>query len=231
MTHRVSARRGALADGCLDAPWQCAHFEKRDMLIKTPGALVECPPTCDLRWVLDEVTVQRDRCRDCSVYGALTSTVGERQRDGSVQRGRGGKLQSNLGRSGTRESIRPGTPLQVSQSVRPSSEPSRARHQRGRASRTHSWGNRTSRSESSSRSNSKLSVGTSTVFFDRTELKKVNFVAASRPDSPDRPLGRSVHWGKICVGQRIDGSCNWTIVGNWRRCSLLCVRTSANLVR
>ena len=55
------------------------------------------------------------------------------------------------------------------------------------------------RSESSSRSSSKRSVGTSTVFSDRTELKKVNFVAASRPDSPDRPLARSVDWRKILI--------------------------------
>ena len=89
-----------------------------------------------------------------------------------------------------------GTSLQAGQSLRPCSVPSRARHQRGRASRTHSWGTRTNRSESSSRSSAKRSVGTGTVFIDRTELKKVNFVAASRPDSPDRPLARSVHWRK-----------------------------------
>ena len=116
---------------------------------------------------------------------------------GSVQRGRGGKLQANMGRSGTGEGIRPGTPLQVGQSLRPCFVPSRARHQRGRASRTHSWGNRTNKSESSSRSSSKRSVGTSTVLSDRTELKKVNFVAASRPVSPDRPLARSVVQRKI----------------------------------
>ena len=42
--------------------------------------------------------------------------------------------------------------------LRPSSVPSRARHQRGRASRTHSWCNRTNRSESSSRSSSKRAL-------------------------------------------------------------------------
>ena len=51
--------------------------------------------------------------------------------------------------------------------------------------------------------------------------RSVNFVAASRPDSPDGPLARSVDWRKFCVGQRIDGSCNWKIVGIWRWCSLL----------
>ena len=48
---------------------------------------------------------------------------------------------------------------------------------------------------------------------DRTELKKVNFVAASRPVSPDRPLARSVDWRKFCVGQRINGSCSLLHVG------------------
>ena len=93
-----------------------------------------------------------------------------------------GASKANMGRS-----CAGGTSMQAGQSVRPSSVPSRARHQRGRASRTHSWGNRTNRSESSSRSSSKRSVGTSTVFIDRAELKKVNFVAASRPISPVRP--------------------------------------------
>ena len=56
----------------------------------------------------------------------------------------------------------------------------------------------------------------------------MNFVAASRPISPDRPLARSVDWRKtFCVGQRINGSCDWKIVGNWRRCSLLYVGASA----
>ena len=86
------------------------------------------------------------------------------------------------------------TSLQAGQSVRPSSEPSRTRHQRGTTPRTHSWGTRTNRSESSSRSSSKRSFGTGTVSRDRTELKKVNFVAASRPDSPIRPRVRQVDW-------------------------------------
>ena len=87
-----------------------------------------------------------------------------------------------------------GTLLQAGQSVRPSSEPPRTRHQRGTTPRTHSWGARTNRSESSSRSSSKRSFGTGTVSSDRTELKKVNFVAASRPDSPIRPRLRQVEW-------------------------------------
>ena len=37
------------------------------------------------------------------------------------------------------------TDLQAGQSVRPSSEPSRTRHQRGTTPRTHSWGTRTNR--------------------------------------------------------------------------------------
>ena len=37
-------------------------------------------------------------------------------------------------------------------------------------------------------------MGTGTVSRDRTELKKVNFVAASRPDSPIRPRVRQVDW-------------------------------------
>ena len=52
--------------------------------------------------------------------------------------------------------------------------PSRTRHQRGTPPRTHSWGSRTNRSESSSRSSSKWSFGTGTVSSDRTELKKEN---------------------------------------------------------
>ena len=86
------------------------------------------------------------------------------------------------------------TSLQAGQSVRPSSEPSRPRHQRGTTPRTHSWGTQTNRSESSSRSSSKRRFGTGTVSRDRTELKKVNFVAASRPDSPIRPRVRQVDW-------------------------------------
>ena len=45
--------------------------------------------------------------------------------------------------------IRSGTSLQTGQSVRPSSEPSRTRHQRGTIPRTHSWCTRTNRRESS----------------------------------------------------------------------------------
>ena len=68
--------------------------------------------------------------RDCSIHGDLASTVGERQRGGSVQRGRSGKLPANMGRSGAGEGIRPGAPLQAGQSFRPSSVPTRTRHQR-----------------------------------------------------------------------------------------------------
>ena len=135
--------------------------------------------------------------RDSAFTGLFASVVGERQRGGSAQRGRSGKLQANMGRFGAGEGIRPGTPLQAGQCLRPSSVPSRARHQRGRASRTHSCGNRTNRSASSSRSGSKRSFGTGTVSSDRTELKKVNFVAASRPISPDRSLAQIVDWRKI----------------------------------
>ena len=78
--------------------------------------------------------------------------------------------------------------------ARPSSEPSRTRHQRGTTPRTHSWVTRTNRGESSSRSSSKRSFGTGIVSSDRTELKKVNFVAASRPDSPIRPRLRQDDW-------------------------------------
>ena len=113
------------------------------------------------------------------------------------ERGWSGKPQANEGRHGTGGSIRLGTSLQTGQSVRPSTEPSRTRHQRGSASRTHSWGARTNRSESSFRSSCKRSVGTGTVLCDRTnKLKKVNFVAASRLDSSDRPLTRSADWRK-----------------------------------
>ena len=59
----------------------------------------------------------------------------------------------------------------------------------------HSWGTRTNRSESSSRSSSKRSLGTGTVSSYRIELKKVNFVAASRPDSPIRtPSATACDW-------------------------------------
>ena len=47
---------------------------------------------------------------------------------------------------------------------------------------------------SSPRSSSKRSFGTGTVSSDRTELKKVNFVAAPRPDSPIRPRLRQDDW-------------------------------------
>ena len=107
-----------------------------------------------------------------------------RQHSGSGKRGGSGKLKANVGRHGIGGSFRFGTSLQAGQSVRPSSKPSRTRHQRGTTPRTHSWGTRTNRSESSCRSSSKRSFGTGTVSFGRTELKKVKFVAASRPDSP-----------------------------------------------
>ena len=132
--------------------------------------------------------------RDSGVHGPVASAVGERQHSGSGKRGGSGKPQANVGRHGTGGSFRFGTSLQAGQSVRPSSEPSQARHQRGTTPRTHSWGTRTNRSESSSRSSSKRSFGTGTVSSDRTELKKVNFVAASRPDSPIRPRLRQDDW-------------------------------------
>ena len=62
---------------------------------------------------------------------------------------------------------------------------------------------RTNRSESSflkKKSSSKRSFGTGTVSGDRTELKKVNFVAASRPASPIRPRVRQDDWRqRYCV--------------------------------
>ena len=120
--------------------------------------------------------------RDSGVHGPVASAIGERQHSGSRKRGGSGKPQANVGRHGTGGGFRFGTSLQAGQSVRPSSEPSRTRHQRGTTPRTHSWGTRTNRSESSSRSSSKRSFGTGTVSSDRTELEKLNFVAASRPD-------------------------------------------------
>ena len=110
--------------------------------------------------------------RDTGVHGTVASAVGERQHSGSGQRGGSGKPQANVGRHGTRGSIRFGTSLQAGQSVRPSFELSRTRYQRGTTPRTHSWGTRTNRSESSSRSSSKRSFGTRTVSSDQTELKK-----------------------------------------------------------
>ena len=58
---------------------------------------------------------------------------------GAAKRGGSGKPQANVGRHGTGGSFRFGTSLQAGQSVRPSSEPSRTRHQRGTTPRTHSW--------------------------------------------------------------------------------------------
>ena len=96
-----------------------------------------------------------------------------------------------------------------------SSVPSRARHQRGGASRTHSWGNRTSRSESSSRSTSKRSFGTSTVFSDRAEFKKKGEFRGriSTHITRQTPCSNCGLEKNFCVGQRINGSCNWKIVG------------------
>ena len=75
----------------------------------------------------------------------LASAVGKRQHSGSGKRGGSGKPHANVGRHGTRGSFRFGTSLQAGQSVRPSSEPSRTRHQRGTTPRTHSCGTRTNR--------------------------------------------------------------------------------------
>ena len=114
--------------------------------------------------------------RDSGVHGHVASAVGERQHSGSGKRGGSGKPQANVGRHGTGGGFRFGTSLQAGQSVRPSSEPSRTRHQqRGITPRTHSWGTRTYRSESSSRSSSKRSFGMGTVSSDRTELKNSEF--------------------------------------------------------
>ena len=69
--------------------------------------------------------------------GQGASAVGERQHSGSGQRSWCGKSQANVGRFGTGGGIRSGTLLLAGQSVRPSSEPSRTRHQRGTTPRTH----------------------------------------------------------------------------------------------
>ena len=113
--------------------------------------------------------------RDSGVHGPVASAVTERQHRGSGKRGGTGKPQANVGRYGTGGSFQFGTSLQAGQSARPSSEPSRTRHQRGTTPRTHSRGTRTNRSESSSRSSSKRSFGTGTVSSDRTELKESEF--------------------------------------------------------
>ena len=63
-------------------------------------------------------------------------------------------------------------------------------------------GTRTNRSESSCRSRSKRSYGTGSVSSDRTELKKVNFVEASRPDSPIRPRVRQDDWRQGIVSEK-----------------------------
>ena len=126
--------------------------------------------------------------QDSGFHGPVASAVGERQHSGSGKRGWSGKPQANVGRHGTGGGFRFGTSSQAGQSVRPSSEPSRTRHQRGTTPRTHSCGTRTNRSGSSSLSSSNRSFGTGTVSSDGTEWKKVNFVAASRPDSHQTPI-------------------------------------------
>ena len=68
---------------------------------------------------------------DSGFHGPVASAVGERQHSGSGQRSWCGKSQTNVGRLGTGGSIRSGTSLQASQSVRPSSEPSRHSGERG----------------------------------------------------------------------------------------------------
>ena len=93
--------------------------------------------------------------RDSGFHGPVASAVGERQHSGSGKRGWSGKPQANVGRHGIGGGPRSGTSLQAGQSVRPSSQAFRTRHQRGTTPRTHSWGTRTNRSESSSRSSSK----------------------------------------------------------------------------
>ena len=118
------------------------------------------------------------------LHGPAASAVGERQHSVSSKRG---TIWNRRGHSIWYL-------FTSCQSVRSSSEPSRTRHQRGTTPRTHSWGTGTDRSESSSRSSSKRSFGTGIVSSDRTELKKVNFVAASRPDSPIRLRERQVDW-------------------------------------
>ena len=138
--------------------------------------------------------IRRWSTRDSGLHVLVASAVGKRQHSVSSQRSWCGKSQANVVRFGTGGCIRSGTSLQAGQSVRPSSEASRTRHQRGTTPSTHSWGIRTNRSESSPRSSSKRSFGPGTVSSDRTELKKVNFVAASCPDSPIRPRARQVDW-------------------------------------
>ena len=75
-----------------------------------------------------------------------------------------------MGRSGTGGSFRFGTSLQAGQS----SEPSRTRHRRGTTPRG--------------------AVSQAPCGALERALKKVHFVAASRPDSPIRPQLRQVDW-------------------------------------
>ena len=133
-----------------------------------------------------------------AAFTGLLQALSERQHSGSGKRGWSGKPQANVGRHGTGGGFRFGTSLQAGQSVRPCSEPSRTRHQRGTTPRTRSWGTRTNRSESSSRSSSKRSFGTGTVSSDGTELKKSEFCCSitspthqSDPDC-DRMTGDKV---------------------------------------
>ena len=121
----------------------------------------------------------------------------------------------------------PPTTVTAITSRHPAWPPRHHRHQhKCTTSRAHSWGTRTNRSESSSQSSSKRSFGTGTVSSDRTELKKVNFVAASRPYSPIRPRLRD-DWRQGIASDKelmdratgkmvgIDGSANllydWTV--------------------
>ena len=53
--------------------------------------------------------------------------------------------------------------------------------------------------------------GTGTVSSDRTELKKVTFVAASRPDSPIRPRLRQVDWRQGFASDKELTLIDWTV--------------------
>ena len=76
--------------------------------------------------------------RDSGVHGPIASAVGVREEQHSGSGKRGGKWQTSSKRGTIWNPFRFGTSLQAGQSARPSSEPSRTRHQRGTTPRTHS---------------------------------------------------------------------------------------------
>ena len=131
------------------------------------------------------------------VHGPLTSVVGERcSAVGPTNAAAVANFMANMGRPGAGGCVRYGPALHTGQGLRPCSVPSRTRHQRGRASRTYPRSTRANRSESSSRSSSQRYTGKgTTVVSARTgQLSRVDFVAASRPDSPILPLSRREDW-------------------------------------